>query len=133
MGKPEPQMDADERRYKHQELTRRIIGIFYEVYNELGFGFLESVYREAMLIALQAGGLAAKKDFPLQARFCGRVVAQTLNYLRAGVVEVALLLNFGPKAEVRRLAFENERKGACLAAQSTARLRSNQSLPRHLR
>jgi GxxExxY protein len=139
MRKEEPQINADNGRYKHEELTRRIIGIFYEVYNELGFGFLESVYREAMARALRAEGLNVEKEFVLKARFRGQVVgefkvdllvngsvlvelkaarsldpshqAQTLNYLRAGVLEVALLLNFGPKAQVRRLAFANERKG----------------------
>ena len=129
-------MNAD---FKHQELTRRIIGVFFEVYNELGFGFLESVYREAMAIALRAEGLRVDKEFGLKARFRGQVIgefrvdllvngsvlielkatrslepcpeAQTLNYLRAGVLEVALLLNFGPRAQVKRLAFANNRKG----------------------
>ena len=131
-------MNADERRFKHERLTSSIIGIFYEVYNELGFGFLESVYREAMMIALRSAGLMVEKDFSLQARFRGHVVgafkadllvsgavllelkaarslepaheAQTLNYLRAGFVEVALLLNFGPRPQVRRLVFANSRK-----------------------
>jgi GxxExxY protein len=131
-------MNADERRFKHEDLTRRIIGVFFEVYNELGFGFLESVYREAMSIALRAEGLSVDKEFALKARFRGQVIgefrvdllvngsvlielkaarslepcheAQTLNYLRAGVLEVALLLNFGPRAQVKRLAFANSRK-----------------------
>ena len=47
-----PQINADERRYKYSELTEQVIGIFYEVYNELGFGFLEKVYEEAMAIML---------------------------------------------------------------------------------
>ena len=38
---------------KHGELTEKIIGIFYEVYNELGYGFLESVYEESLVIALR--------------------------------------------------------------------------------
>jgi GxxExxY protein len=41
-------MNADERGFKHRELTEKIIGVFYDVYNELGHGFLESVYEEAM-------------------------------------------------------------------------------------
>jgi GxxExxY protein len=133
-----PQINADNRRYRHEALTQKIIGVFYEVYNELGFGFLESVYREAMAMALRAHGLRVEKEFALLARFRGQVVgefkvdllvngsvlvelkavrsldpshqAQTLNYLRAGVLEVALLLNFGPQAQVKRLAFANERK-----------------------
>jgi GxxExxY protein len=59
-------MNAD---FKHAELTSRIIGVFFEVYNELGFGFLESVYREAMMIALRSKGLSVEKDFLLTARF----------------------------------------------------------------
>jgi len=117
---------------------RGIIGVFFDVYNELGFGFLESVYREAMVIALTAEGLQVDKEFALSARFRGQTVgtfkadlvvsgsvvvelkavkalertheAQILNYLRASVLEVGLLLNFGPKPQVRRLAFSNLRK-----------------------
>jgi GxxExxY protein len=132
-------MNADERGFKHEELTRKIIGVFFDVYNELGFGFLESVYCEAMAVALRDIGLTVEKEFCLEARFRGEVVggfkadlvvdgrvivelkavrtldssheAQTLNYLRAGVLEVGLLLNFGPKPQVKRLAFSNHRKG----------------------
>jgi GxxExxY protein len=131
-------MNADERRYKHQAATQKILGVFFDVYNELGYGFLESVYREAMAIALRAGGLQVEKEFALTASFRGETVgsfkadlvvsgtvivelkavrtleavheAQILNYLRASVLEVGLLLNFGPKPQVRRLAFSNLRK-----------------------
>jgi GxxExxY protein len=65
-------MNADERGFKHEEITRRIIGVFYEVYNELGFGFLESVYRESMAIALKDAGLVVEKEFGLEAHFRGR-------------------------------------------------------------
>jgi GxxExxY protein len=132
-------MNADKRRFDHTHLTRTIIGVFFEVYNELGFGFLESVYREAMAIALEVTGLKVEKKFALEARFRGHVVgsfrvdllvhvcvvvelkavrvlgpfheAQTLNYLRAGVLEVGLLLNFGPEPQIKRLAYSNDRKG----------------------
>jgi GxxExxY protein len=135
-----PQMNADKRRFRHEDITRGVIGAFFEVYNELGYGFLESVYREAMVIALESNGLRVEKEFGLEARFRGQVVglfkadllvngcvivelkalkqlhsiheAQTLNYLRAGVVEVALLLNFGPEPQIKRLAFSNDRKGS---------------------
>ena len=131
-------MNADERRYKHEQTTREIIGVFFDVYNELGYGFLESVYREAMTIALQYHGLQVEREFPLSARFRGQLIgnfkadlvvkgsvivelkavrslepaheAQILNYLRASVLEVGLLLNFGPKPQVRRLAFSNASK-----------------------
>jgi len=131
-------MNADERRYKHEQTTREIIGVFFDVYNELGYGFLESVYREAMTIALQYEGLQVEREFPITVRFRGQVIgnfkadlvvrgsvivelkavkslepvheAQILNYLRASVLEVGLLLNFGPKPQVRRLVFSNLRK-----------------------
>ena len=139
MKKSKPQMNADQRRFKHDDVTQRIIAVFFDVYNELGYGFLESVYKEAMAIALQTAGLQVEKEIALEARFRGEVVgvfkadllvngcvmvelkalkalgsaqeAQTLNYLRAGVLEVALLLNFGPQPQIRRLAFSNDRKG----------------------
>lgn len=107
--------------------------------NELGYGFLESVYREAMIIALESAGFQVEKEFGLEVRFRGHVVgvfkadllvngcvivelkalkelapahdAQVLNYLRASILEIALLFNFGPKPQIRRLAFSNERKG----------------------
>ncbi len=132
-------MNADKRRFKHEDVTQQIIAVFFDVYNELGYGFLESVYKEAMAIALHAAGLRVEKEIALEARFRGEVVgvfkadllvngcvmvelkalnklgsaqeAQTLNYLRAGVLEVALLLNFGPQPQIRRLAFSNDRKG----------------------
>jgi GxxExxY protein len=112
--------------------------VFYEVYTELGYGFLESVYRRAMPNALRAAGLEVEKELALTARFRGEVIgefkadllvsgsvivelkavrslepsheAQILNYLKASVIEVGLLLNFGPRPQVRRLAFSNTRK-----------------------
>ncbi len=52
-------MKTDEHGFKYREITQRIIGIFYEVYNELGYGFLESVYQDSLVIALSASGLRA--------------------------------------------------------------------------
>jgi GxxExxY protein len=145
-------MDADNN-FKHRELTQRIIGVFYEVYNELGHGFLESVYENAMAIALREAGLAAFQQAPVTVRFRGEIVgdfradllvdaavivelkavsaidpaheAQLLNYLRATDIEVGLLLNFGPKPQFRRLAFSNERKGRPLINADERRLRGN--------
>ncbi len=124
--------------FKHRELTEKIIGVFYGVYNELGHGFLESVYENAMTIALRASGLRSVQQAPVTVRFRGQIVgdfradlliedaiivelkaasgidpeheAQLLNYLRATEIEVGLLLNFGPKPQFKRLAFANERK-----------------------
>jgi GxxExxY protein len=133
-----PQINADERRYKHSELTERIIGIFYDVYNELGFGFLESVYEAAMAVALTEQGIPHQQQVSIPVFFRGQKIgtydadllvggvvllelkackalepaheAQLLHYLRSTSIEVGLLLNFGPRPQVRRLAFENERK-----------------------
>ncbi len=119
--------------YKHSDLTQEIIGVFYDVYNELGFGFLESVYRRAMKLSLEAKGLKVEAEVPVPVFFRGKNVgdfradlvvnqlillelktaetiviaheAQLLNYLRATTLEVGLILNFGPKAQVRRLLF----------------------------
>jgi GxxExxY protein len=138
MGSRLTQMDAKKLTFKHQELTRKIIGVFYEVYNELGHGFLESVYEAAMLIASREAGLKAETQVPIAVYFRGNRVgdfradlmvenavllelkaaraldssheAQLLNYLRATQIEVGLLLNFGIKPEFKRLAFDNERK-----------------------
>jgi GxxExxY protein len=124
--------------YKHSELSEAIIGVFYEVYNELGYGFLESVYRNSLQLALLAKGLRVEAEVAVPVFFRGKNVgdfradmvingclllelktaeaiviaheAQLLNYLRATNLEVGLILNFGPKAQVRRLAYDNTRK-----------------------
>jgi len=125
---------------KEGELTEKIIGVFYDVYNELGHGFLESVYEEAMSIALSQAGMRVDRQVPLKVMFRGYLVgdfradvlveksvllelkaatgldpiheAQLLNYLRATEVEVGLLLNFGPKPQFKRFIFENSKKGS---------------------
>ncbi|MGC2695586.1 MAG: GxxExxY protein [Candidatus Angelobacter sp.] len=56
---PSPQINAD-RRYKHSELTEQIIGIVYEVYNDLSAGFLEKVYEEAMAVIFKERAIPAK-------------------------------------------------------------------------
>lgn len=115
----------------HKDMTEKIIAACFEVINELGAGFLESVYEKALLIALSDRGFVAKSQVPLQVRFRNQVVgdyyadivvenmillelkavkalapehqAQTINYLKATGIEVGLLVNFGnPKLEYRR-------------------------------
>lgn len=133
-----PLINADERRYLHSSLTDGIIGTFYDVYNELGHGFLESVYEEAMYRALCQRGFHVGRQIAVPVWFRGEQIgefradllvehavivelksaralepaheAQLLNYLRATEIEVGLLLNLGPRPVVRRLAFSNERK-----------------------
>ncbi len=119
-------------------LTEKIIGVFYEVYNELGFGFLESVYREAMRIALGQAGLQVEAEVPVPVSFRGRPVGmfradlvvdgrvvvelktaesinkahetQVLHYLRASAMEIGLVMNFGPDARFRRIVLRNVQK-----------------------
>ena len=84
-------MAAPSTSLKHSDRTDKIIGVFYDVYNELGYGFLESTYAEAFALALTHE-------------------AQLLHYLRATEIEVGLLLNFGLRPQFRRLLFDNDRK-----------------------
>ncbi|NTW98726.1 MAG: GxxExxY protein [Geobacteraceae bacterium] len=115
----------------HKDLTEKIIAACFEVSNELGAGFLESVYEKALLIALADRGIVAQPQVPLQVRFRNQIVgdyyadivvenmillelkavrslaaehqAQIINYLKATEIEVGLLVNFGnPKLEYRR-------------------------------
>jgi len=130
---------AVEANYKHKELTDSIIKAFYSVYNKLGYGFLEKVYVNALLFELERLGIPAVQQAPIPVYYEGRLVgeyfadlvvgdrvivevkaartiadeheAQLLNYLKASRYEVGLLLNFGPKPEVKRKAFDNLRKG----------------------
>ena len=140
MDADEPRMNTDQSKaeLKHQLLTEKIIGVFYSVYRELGHGFLESVYEEAMVVALIEAGLHVDRQVQIPVWFHGRKIgdfradvvvegmvllelkavsrlegsheAQTLNYLRATYLEVALLFNFGPRAEFKRKIFDNDLK-----------------------
>jgi GxxExxY protein len=131
-------MGTDEHGLKHRDVTSLVIRVFFQVYNELGVGFLESVYVEAMDLALSQAGLSTQRELPLAVTFRGHVVgrfradlvvekrvlveakacprlhpaheAQLLNYLRATVLEVGLVLNFGPRPQFRRLLFDNALK-----------------------
>jgi GxxExxY protein len=124
--------------FKHKELSERIIEAFCRVYNILGYGFLEKVYENALIMELEKMGLAAAAQSSIQVFYDGKIVgdyfadllvesciiveikavkslgpeheAQLLNYLKATNIEVGLLLNFGPKPEVKRRAFDNARK-----------------------
>ena len=120
----------------HAKLTRSIIGCAFEVINELGSGFLESVYERAMMIALSDAGLSVQSQKPVRVLFRGKPVgdfytdllveetvmvelksvkalipeheAQSINYLNATSIEVGLLINFGkPTLEFRRFTRSN--------------------------
>jgi hypothetical protein len=57
-----------------EDLTHKVIGCAYQVYNQLGFGFLESVYRKAMAIEIEASGLRVQQEIPLKVRYRDQVV-----------------------------------------------------------
>jgi len=124
--------------YLHSDLTGLILKAFYNVYNILGYGFLEKVYENAMLIELKKLGLDAEKQRPIKVYYVNEIVgeyfadivvnnlviielkaaefledaheAQLLNYLQATEIEVGLLLNFGKEPQVIRKAFTNNFK-----------------------
>ena len=128
-------MNTDENR---SELTGTVIREFYGVYNELGCGFLESVYAAAFAMALRSVGLRVEREVEIPVSFRGAVIgkffadmvidgvllvelkalngltpthqAQVMNYLRATNIELALLLNFGSRPEMKRLIYTNDRK-----------------------
>jgi GxxExxY protein len=114
------------------DITGEIIGAFYETWNELGFGFLESVYRRSLVLVLRERGLEVREEAPVMALFRGEPVGlfrldllvegsvavelkatsvlgptdkrQLMNYLRATDLDVGLLLHFGPEAKFIRVA-----------------------------
>lgn len=122
----------------HEELTDVIIKIFYEVYNELGHGFLEKVYQNSLYLELKNKGYNVEAQKRINVYYKGTEVGeyfadlivenavilelkaadcivkdfenQILNYLRATDCEVGLLLNFGKKPEFKRKIYENNRK-----------------------
>lgn len=122
--------------FKHADLTGLIIKAFYQVYNVLGYGFLEKVYENAMLIELRKLGLTCSNQLPIKVYYDEQQVGdyyaditveelvivelkaiETLvpihetilvNYLKATEIEVGLLLNFGPKPEFKRKVLTNE-------------------------
>ena len=133
-----PRMYADEHGLKHRDLTEKLIGIFFNIYNELGHGFLESVYEQAFSVSLAESDIFFQRQVAVPVWFHGQRIGdfradllveekvivelkagrlidsswekQLLNYLRATDVEIGMLFNFGPKAEFRRYIFENEKK-----------------------
>jgi GxxExxY protein len=121
-----------------EELTGRIIKAFYVVYNALGYGFIESVYHNALILELVAQGVVVETEKSIAVYYGKNVVgtfsadliveakiilelkakdalnsaheAQLINYLRATDLELGLLLNFGKKPEFKRKYFSNEKK-----------------------
>ncbi|MBP6181958.1 GxxExxY protein [Flavobacterium sp.] len=122
----------------HRNLSDTILKIYFEVYNELGYGFLEKVYQNAMYFELKSQGykveaqkqikvyyksqlvgdyfadLLIEDSIILELKACERLMdehkAQLLNYLKATEVEIGLLLNFGTTPEFKRSIYTNDRK-----------------------
>lgn len=115
-----------------KELSYKIVGLAMEVHNKLGYGFLEKVYENAMMVLFQREGIEAKQQAPVTVYFEGETIgeyyadilvadriilelksvekivnahiAQTLNYLKATGLQLAILMNFGKeKLEYERL------------------------------
>ena len=123
---------------KHEEITEQIIKAFYKVYNTLGYGFLEKVYLNALLIELTEMGFNAEINKRIYVYYKDRVVgdyipdmnvedificelkaneslseeneSQLINYLKATEIEAGLLLNFGKRPEIRRKIYDNDKK-----------------------
>ncbi len=118
--------------YKHSDITSTILKAFYNVYNELGYGFLEKVYENSMIIELQKLGLSCESQKPIKVYYNNKIVGdyyadiivenkiiielkavekiikihevQLVNYLKATDIEVGLLLNFGSEPQhIRRV------------------------------
>lgn len=124
--------------YIHSDITNTIIKCYYSTYNTLGFGFLEKVYENALLIELRKEGLKCNAQHPVEVHYdglkmgqyfadiiinncviieikaaeaiCEEHEAQLTNYLKATDIEVSLLLNFGKKPEFKRKVFSSEYK-----------------------
>jgi len=122
----------------HEDITSKIIEAFYKVYNTLGYGFLEKVYENALIIELRKMGFDVKSQHPIKVYYEGQIVGdynadvvvndcviienktaeyivkanenQLINYLKSTKIEVGLLLNFGKEAEIRRKIFTNDLK-----------------------
>ena len=120
---------------KHKEITAKIIDCAYKVHRELGFGFLESVYQNALVIELARAGLESEREKRIQVCYGGQVVgdfvadilveqkvilelksvsqvnpaheAQLINYLKATGMKVGLLINFGEKVEIKRKVLDH--------------------------
>lgn len=123
---------------KHQEITDIIIGAAYAVHNQLGYGFLEKVYENALQVELISQNLKVINQKPIKVWYKNNIVGdyfadtivenavivevkavqkltpihetQLVNYLKATDIEVGLLINFGPKIEIKRKIFDNDRK-----------------------
>lgn len=122
----------------HKKITDDILKVYYDIYNQLGYGFLEKVYQNAMFFELKSKGYKVEAQKPIKVYFKNQLVgeynadllvddkiiielkacevlmnvhvAQLMNYLKATKIEVGLLLNFGEEPEFKRIIYTNDRK-----------------------
>ena len=125
-----------ETNHKHSDITSKILKAFYNVYNELGYGFLEKVYENAMFIELEKQGLFCERQEAIKVYYKNELVGdyyadiivenkviielkavekiikkhevQLVNYLKATDIEVGLLLNFGSEPQIVRRVLTKE-------------------------
>lgn len=125
-------------KYLYQDKTEKIIKAFYTVYNILGYGFLEKIYHNSLLIELKKYNFNCESQYPIEVFYddlkvgdyfadiivddsiilelkateslCEEHEFQLINYLKATEIEIGLLLNFGKKPELKRKIFTNDRK-----------------------
>ena len=122
----------------YESITDIILRAFYDVYHELGYGFLENVYQNALYKELKHRGLKCEGQKKIEVLYKGEVVglyysdlfvediiilelkavaeihsaheSQLMNYLKATGIEVGLILNFGPKPTFKRKVFSNRKE-----------------------
>ncbi len=122
----------------HSEITDSILKAYFDVYNQLGYGFLEKVYQNAMYFELKSLGYKVEAQKPIKVYFKNQLVgeyyadllvddkvivelkacelfmnahtAQLMNFLKATEIEVGLVLNFGEEPEFKRIIYTNDRK-----------------------
>ena len=120
--------------YKFSDITEKIIGAAYKVYNTLGHGFLEKVYENALVYEMETENLEVKQQESIKVSYDGKVVgdyvadlivndrvvvevkaakrisksneAQLLNYLKATKIDIGLLINFGDRIRIKRRIFD---------------------------
>ena len=121
----------------HEELTKKVIGCFYDVYNGLGYGFLENVYEKALMHELKLQGIHAVSQSKINVFYKGENVGvyfadilvedkvilelktseiinehryQLYNYLKATDIELGYVLSFGKRADIKRIILSKEKK-----------------------
>ena len=125
---------------KHSDLTGKVLGAFFQIHKEMGFGFSEKVYESTLEVLLRELGMVPERQKEILVYYHGQVVgeykadmivneavlleiksveklieahdAQLLNYLKSTEFEVGPLLNFGRQAEFHRKIYDNSRKGS---------------------